>query len=253
MDKDKRRKKTTIAAWAVVCILIGSGSSLIIFPNQEAFQRQKTEQSFADEYLNDLYESYDRVKEQSDKSIYEFSDVHESDSHNSWEDDVWYVRDGTRYTPDYAKGVIQCVLEIPSVQIRRGVYTGTWEEIRHDLDIWMVTAARPDYELGKTHYCIYGHNHTVQNLSFNRLKDIKEEDYFTLSSEKGIFTYKVSEIFALWREEVTKSIVDNFSLSEKECFIITCGRGEYRYKDLIVKGILQSHQSIVKSHQTSHK
>ena len=215
--------------WSVSLILIGI--YFLFFSNREAFQRQEIEQSLADSYLEELYGEKD-------------SSAELEKNEEEWEDNVWYVRDGIRYTPDYAKGFLECVLEIPSVKIRRGVYSGTWEEIQHNLDIWMVTAARPDYELGKTHYCIYGHNHTVQNLSFNRLKDVKKGELFKLTCEKGIFTYKVSEIFAWWREEVTEKLVDNFNLSANECYIITCGRGENRYKDLVVKGILQSKKEI---------
>ncbi len=215
--------------WSVSLILIGI--YFLFFSNREAFQRQEIEQSLADSYLKDLYGEKD-------------SSTELEKNEEEWEDNVWYVRDGIRYTPDYAKGFLECVLEIPSVKIRRGVYSGTWEEIQHNLDIWMVTAARPDYELGKTHYCIYGHNHTVQNLSFNRLKDVKKGELFKLTCEKGIFIYEVSEIFAWWREEVTEKLVDNFNLSANECYIITCGRGENRYKDLVVKGILQSKKEI---------
>ncbi len=214
-------------------IAIGSGILFLCFPNREAFERQEIEESLADNYLEELYK-------RKSKKISEMED----ESTNGWKDDIWYVRNGTQYTPDYAKGTIQCVLEIPSVKIRRGVYCGSWDDIYYNLDIWMVTAARPDYKLGITHYCIYGHNHTTQNLSFNRLKDVKKGEIFTLTSEEGIFTYQVSEVFSLWREEVTEQIVDNFNLSKEECYIITCGRGENRYKDLIVKGILQSHYSI---------
>ena len=158
--------------WSVSLILIGI--YFLFFSNREAFQRQEIEQSLADSYLEDLYGEKD-------------SSTELEKNEEEWEDNVWYVRDGIRYTPDYAKGFLECVLEIPSVKIRRGVYSGTWEEIQHNLDIWMVTAARPDYELGKTHYCIYGHNHTVQNLSFNRLKDVKKGELFKLTCEKGIF------------------------------------------------------------------
>ena len=215
--------------WSVSLILIGI--YFLFFSNREAFQRQEIEQSLADSYLEELYGEKD-------------SSAELEKNEEEWEDNVWYVRDGIHYTPDYAKGFLECVLEIPSVKIRRGVYSGTWEEIQHNLDIWMVTAARPDYELGKTHYCIYGHNHTVQNLSFNRLKAVKKGELFKLTWEKGIFTYKVSEIFALWREEVTEKLVDNFNLSANECYIITCGRGENQYKNLVGKGILLSKKEI---------
>ena len=136
------------------------------------------------------------------------------------------MRDGIVYTPDYAKGTIQCVLEVPTAGIRRGVYTGTWEEINYDLDIWMVTAARPDYTLGETHMCIYGHNHTAQDLSFNRLKDVEVGDAFYLTAESGRYTYRVTNVFAVSRDEATRNYVDNFSIGSDKCYIITCGRDD---------------------------
>ena len=187
--------------------------------DKEGMKRQETEEAIAEQYIEDLKNK-------------------KEDSLDSWEDNVWYEKDGITYTPDYAKGVIDCVLEIETIKLRRGVYIGTWEEIYHNLDMWMVTSARPDYVLGETHYAIYGHNHPVQNLSFNRLKDLSIGDTFKLISEKGIYIYEVTDIFSDWRENVTRKVVDNMELPETDCYIITCGRNEHRYKDLVVKGVL---------------
>ena len=156
-----------------------------------------------------------------------------------YEDVNYYQRGGITYTPDYARGEIIGVLEIPKAQIRRGIYGGTWEDIVHDLDIWMVTEARPDYVLGDTHFCIYGHNHTVQDLSFNRLKYVQPGDSFTITDESGVWEYDVTDFFADWREIVTSDVVDNFNLPKDKCYIITCGRDEYRYKDIVVVGTLR--------------
>lgn len=70
----------------------------------------------------------------------------------------YYERNGVTYTPDFARGTLDCVLEIPSISLKRGVYTGTREEIEYDLSIWLTTAASSSLELGKTHYAIYGSN-----------------------------------------------------------------------------------------------
>lgn len=221
------------------------GGYFIFCPEKEGMKRQEIEESLADLYLKDLIDGRLDEFQLLNQDSFSLQNGKSVDNEEEWEDNGWYTRDGITYTPDYAKGRIDCVLEIPSIRLRRGVYTGTWEEIQYNLDIWMVTVARPDYEYGKTHYCIYGHNHTVQNLSFNRLKDVKQGDLFTLTSAAyGKDTYQVTEIFAEWREIVTENIVDNFELPEDECYIITCGRGENRYKDLVVKGKRIAHQSV---------
>lgn len=259
--------------------LIASGVYLMFFKNRDAYERQEEEKELADTYIDDLIlkltdpeayeekmqeeakakaermaklrkqnsnkedetdESEDSTGESEEQEMtgptYDFSDL-------DYDDPNYYMRDGIVYTPDYAKGTIQCVLEVPTAGIRRGVYTGTWEEINYDLDIWMVTAARPDYTLGETHFCIYGHNHTAQDLSFNRLKDVQVGDAFYLTAESGRYTYRVTNVFAVSRESATKDYVDNFSIASDKCYIITCGRDDgvnnYRYLDLIVEGTLE--------------
>lgn len=261
--------------------LIGSGVYLMFFKNRDAYERQNEERDLADTYIDDLIlkltdpEAYEKKvqeeaqqkaermakkklkeKNQSDEEsesgdgesedatspTYDFSDF-------DYEDPNYYMRDGIVYTPDYAKGTIQCVLEVPTAGIRRGVYTGTWDEINYDLDIWMVTAARPDYTLGETHFCIYGHNHTAQDLSFNRLKDVEVGDAFYLTAESGRYTYRVTNVFAVSREEATSNYVDNFTIGSDKCYIITCGRDDgvknYRYLDLIVEGTLEEQMQLL--------
>ena len=166
-------------------------------------------------------------------------------------DDRYYQRDGVTYTPDFAEGTLDCVLEIPSIGLQRGVYKGTRSEIDHDLDIWLTTAACPDLELGKTHYAIYGHNHPVQNLSFNRLKDVQPGDSFTLTKGNDVYLYSVSEIFAEWRNVGRKKYAEDLSQDPDVCYIFTCGRDYWplngestRYKDYIVKGVLVKEMSL---------
>ena len=141
-----------------------------------------------------------------------------------------------RFSPEYAEGVIECVLEVPVAKILRGVYTGA---IEHDLDLWMVVAARDEYVLGQTHYCIYGHNSTKQDLSFNNLQpNCKLGDTFTLTNEDGVYEYTITNLFSENRTRVTKNYVDNFNIDKNLCYIITCGRNEHRYRDFIVEGTL---------------
>ena len=164
----------------------------------------------------------------------------------TYEDTNYYQRNGVTYTPDYAVGYLFCVLEYPKAGIRRGVYSGDWADIYYDLDLWMATSARPDYELGKTHMAIYGHNHTAQDLSFNNLRVASVGDEFTLYSVDGVYRYEVTRIFADWRISVSKYYVDDMNISPDVCYIITCGRDNFlvdgqssRYKDFVVEGHLK--------------
>ena len=138
------------------------------------------------------------------------------------------------------------MLEIPCISLKRGVYTGTRAEIEYDLSIWLTTVASPEIKLGETHYVIYGHNHLVQDLSFNRLKDVRIGDNFTLTKEDRVYSYKVTDIFADWRSSGRRKYATNLNQDPSLCFIFTCGRDHWllngqstRYKDYIVVGTLE--------------
>ena len=273
MKKKKSRLPVFIMSILLLAAagMIGTGIYLIFFKNRDAYERQDEERELADTYIEDLIlqindpvayeekikeekrEREERLKEKlnarGDKK--EGEDITGEDyslPYEEYADENYYSSDGITYTPDYAKGVIDCVLEVPTAGIRRGVYTGTWEEINYDLDIWMVTVARPDYTLGETHYCIYGHNHTEQDLSFNRLQKVQVGEEFYLTAKSGRYTYEITNVFAVSREEASSDYVDNFGIGSDKCYIITCGRDDgvrnFRYLDLIVEGTLKEHLSI---------
>ena len=251
---------TIIAAVA----LLGAAVWLYFNPESKGVKRQETEESLAAAYVEALLreDSQANTSDQSDRETTPVTSEELSETEttqtiseetqeettpvpskkseiNDFEDPIYYQRGGVTYTPDYAKGYLDGVLEVPTAGIRRGAYCGTMSDIIFDLDIWMVTVARPDYELGKTHYCIYGHNHPYQNLSFNRLRNVKVGDVFTYTTEDGVYIYDVTDYFAQWREMATTDYVDNFDLPYYKMYIITCGRGEFVCRDLLVEGTLR--------------
>ena len=272
----KRRKRSSAVSVVVISILllaaaglIGTGVYLIFFKNRDAFERQKEEEEIADQYIQDLIlmeedpEAYERLVEErmriqaqrvSDEarrdsvSNTDQTDADWQDYSGAYQDENYYTRDDITYTPDYAQGTLDCRLEVPTAGINRGVYTGTWDEINYNLDIWMVTTARPDYVLGETRYCIYGHNHTVQNLSFNQLQKVQVGELFYLTGKSGRYTYEITNVFAVSREDATANYVDNEAIGSDKCYLITCGRDDgernYRYLDLIVEGTLKEHLTI---------
>ena len=274
---DEKRKAKKIIAFLIffVSILcIGGGIYYIRFSDEavqtrEAYERQEEEFDLADQYVDFLLKQAEqetaKAPEQGGKKQSGSSDKDISPEDTETEeaptidlsslvqgDTVYYTgADGTTYTPEYAKGYLAYVLSIPSAKIMRGVYTGTWDDIYYDLDIWMVTQARPDYELGKTHMTIYGHNHTSQNLSFNNLKDVSVGDEFYIYAESGYYVYTVTDIFAEWRQTATEKYVDDFTIDKDKCYILTCGRDWWtingmstRYKDYIVEGTLKEHLTL---------
>ena len=231
-------KKTKVFIIVILTLLLAGGVIFVLNmkdyqtqPEAEGYKRQKREEEIASLFVEEA--------EAGAAETIAKTDVYYENSSLDYEDENYEVIGGIKYTPEYALGHLECVLEIPSIKMRRGVYTGTMDEIQHDLDIWMTTAAHPDYVLGKTHYCIYGHNSPTQELSFNYLKYVQPGDYFILTSATDVYLYDVTDFYAEWRPAVTESPVCDFSISPDKCYIITCGRDQYRFKDILVVGTLR--------------
>lgn len=270
----KRKIKKIIAPvlFLISLLCIAGGIYYIRFSEEavqtrEAYARQDEEFDLADQYVAYLLEQVEKETEKPKQEGSEKGNAGQDGSEEETEteeeptidlaslvqgDNVYYTgANGVTYTPEYAKGYLSYVLSIPSAKIMRGVYSGTWDDIYYDLEIWMVTQARPDLELGKTHMTIYGHNHTSQNLSFNNLKDVSLGDEFYIYAESGYYVYTVTDIFAEWRQTATEKYVDDFSLGADKCYILTCGRDWWtingmstRYKDYIVEGTLKEHLTL---------
>ena len=211
----------------------------LIRPEIEGYIRQEEEEDYVNVFFEDI--KNDTVETISVEDV----DVTYVDSELEYEDNYDYLfSNGMKYTPEYAKGHLDCVLEVPSIQMRRGVYSGTYQEIKADLNMWMTTAAHPNYELGKTHYCVYGHNSQAQHLSWNDLKNVQVGDYFMLTNSRFVYLYDVTKFFAQWREHVTQDIINNWDLPKTQAYLITCGRNEYRYRDIIVVGELRKRYTL---------
>ena len=255
------QRRWVLTGYIVLLIMLVGVSSfslvhLLRSEEVQGFQRQYEEEKAAELFLQDIKENSRRIHENTDEQTTDkeseasAATAREGDRipadqvDLNYTDENYEVIGGVKYTPDYAAGYLDCVLEIPKIKMRRGVYAGTASEIQHDLDIWMTTTAHTDYVLGETHYCIYGHNSPTQSLSFNDLKHVGVGDVFLLTSEDSVYLYDVTDFFAQWREIVKWDITDNFDQPADKCFIITCGRDQYRYKDIVVVGTLRERYSI---------
>lgn len=250
----KKGHRIDILVLAVFSILFLTAAVVVCFwPYLRGYDRQHQEEKIAIDYIQAMLDQkevqaenssidWELIRDRAEQAgllSEESEEEEESDAEQeTWRDDIWYsTPEGITYTPDYAAGTIVCVLYIPTIQLCRGVYTGTWAEIYHNLDYWMVTAARPDYILGETHYCIYGHNTPRLNLSFNRLQSLTAGDDFYLLAPSGAYHYQVTGMSGVSRED-SSHYTDDFTRKKEKCYLITCGRGEYQYLNLIVEGTL---------------
>jgi sortase (surface protein transpeptidase) len=143
------------------------------------------------------------------------------------------------FDESYAHGKIDCVLEIPSIDLRQSVFTGTVEQIEHDLSRWLPVTARTDYILGSTHYCIYMHNPRDKSIQISKAQEcMKIDDYMIVTKEQYVYFYRVSNIFAEWRNKCSDMYVNNMATSADKLYIFTCGRGEWQGRNLVIEGTI---------------
>ena len=150
----------------------------------------------------------------------------------------WNEKEG-EFVPDYGKGNLDCVLQIPSIQMTRGVYGGTEQEIEENLEQWMLVTAASWMKFGKTGYGIFGHNHPAYEVGFNRLGELEPGDEFLLTGRTEERIYRIEGVTVWSRQEAARNLSGE-NLSDDQCYIMTCARnerGENTGEYLVVQGV----------------
>ena len=225
--KKKRKKKMAAGMKFLFALLftasiglIAAGVYLMFFKNRDAYERQAEERDLADTYIDDL------ILKLTDPEAYE-KKVQEEAKEKA-------ERMARRKQQENAKG---------------------WDDIEKSSESAGEDESAPTYDFSDldyedaNYYMRDGIVYTAQDLSFNRLKDVEVGDAFYLTAESGRYTYRVTNVFAVSRDEATRNYVDNFSIGSDKCYIITCGRDDgvknYRYLDLIVEGTLEEQMPLL--------
>ena len=149
------------------------------------------------------------------------------------------------YSEANAVGSLDCVLEIPAIELRQSVFTGTPSQIRRNLSRWLAVTGRSDYILGSTHYCIYMHNPTNKSIRISYAQEtLVPGDYIVVTKDNTVFFYEMTRMFPEWRQTCTKSYTDNMALDSTWLYIFTCARGEWQGRNLVIEGKLYNTYSL---------
>lgn len=160
-------------------------------------------------------------------------------------DNAWYDIDAAKVVPPEMLGYIECVIEIPKINLRRNVYNGdSWAEIVNNLDAWQLTAASEQLTFGKTHYTIYGHNLPSQKVAFNRMDELVIGDTIIIISSKGRYEFIVSEITKKTALETQEEYVADMERERDLLTIATCGRKDFKDFNRCVIAKLSSYETI---------
>ena len=158
------------------------------------------------------------------------------------------------YTEQGALGSLDCVLEIPAIELRQSVFTGTPSQIRKNLARWLAVTGRSDYILGSTHYCIYMHNPTNKSIRISYAQEtLVPGDYIVITKDNTVFFYEMTKMFPEWRQTCTKSYTDNMALDSNWLYIFTCARGEWQGRNLVIEAKLYNTYSLADWTENSGK
>ena len=147
-----------------------------------------------------------------------------------FEDTAYPAKYGNKTPPH--KGTEFGYVTIPSIKLKQTVYDGDANTQRYNLSNWHWVTSRSGYKIGETQICIYFHNYDTYTTSANGVKNLNIGEYFTFTTNENVYLYRIYDKLSEWREAV---------LDEPDTiYLVTCGRGEFRYKDLVVVGKMEA-------------
>jgi LPXTG-site transpeptidase (sortase) family protein len=254
MKKKGRKRLSLICLLLAVSCLIGA-AAVYYQDNREAYERMAIEREIADEYLAYILSDPDADAHSTDETgvstvhgrLYTTGDDLDDSDQEPQTLDISSIEDYAaaneyyNWSPDYAQGTLDCIFEYPELNIRRGVYKGA---IENDLACWMVVTANDDCVLGKTPYTIYGHNSITFEVSLNALLNAELGQTFTLTNTTGEYAYVVTDIMYMSREEASAKYAHSLDNPVDKAYILTCGRYEHRYTDMVLEGTLTTYTSV---------
>ena len=221
--------------WFLLSIGLAISSINLIFDESiELVQQENASQIEAEQYLLEMSEKTDDSASKA-KDTENKDNNTESNSDLNYKDDVLYKT----HTIKEAQGKIDCVIEIPSIEFRQCIFTGTAQQINHDLKCWLPVTCRSDYILGQTHYAVYMHNPSDRSIKISRAqKEMSIGDYIVLTQGNIVYFYTVSDLFPEYREICADRYANNMSTPNDKLYIFTCGKDEWQGRNIVIEGTI---------------
>lgn len=126
------------------------------------------------------------------------------------------------------------IIEIPKIELTALIGEGTDNEtLKYSVGHFEKTAMPGE----KGNCCIIGHRSYTYGEYFNRLDEIKKDDYITIQYNNKTYNYVVSDIFEVEPNEI--SVLENNKNNDSEITLITCTPLRIGTHRLIIKGKLK--------------
>lgn len=214
------------------------------FEKNELQQQENVNEDLAETYLNSLSDLLNNKSKELETSLIDFNESN-IESYMLSQFDYTDNKIFGKYSEKYAKGKIDCVVEIPVIEFRQCIFTGTREQIKHDLGVWLPVTAMTGYTLGETRYCIYMHNPTNQSIQISKAQDgLKKNDYIVVTKGLNVYLYSVTDIRGEDRFEAAKKYVENENVGPEKLYLFTCAKGKWNGKSLVIDATLYNKYNI---------
>lgn len=132
-------------------------------------------------------------------------------------------------------GYIDCLLEIPKINMCQAVITGG--NVEDNLSNHYFTAARADMSYGKGGYVVFGHQSFINGKGMNRVDELVVGDCIYISGKKFYDVYEIIEILESHKGE--DSI--DFTEDNNHLALYTCRKQRERPKPyMIIRAVKRS-------------
>ena len=229
----KKRMLILLTIMIMLCASIGAALFYFSTETDDIEQQEMVGELIAEKYLLSVSQTLD------EGNLTTEGDPEDEDSFSDLEYDDNEIF--SYFDESYAWGNIDCVLEIPAIDLRQSIFTGTVEQIEHDLGRWLSVTARADYVLGDTHYCIYMHNPKNKSIRISYAQyDLHEKDYMIVTQGQVVYLYEVTGVFPEWRNKCSDNYVNNMATPRDKLYIFTCGRDDWQGRNVVVEGTVHA-------------
>lgn len=241
-------KKLIVLIAIFALSIVGSLGILYSWESQtdEMQSQENISELAAEKYLIDIKKEYLNNNVEPSTPEQDTTSPTDQESDFDYNDNKIY----SYFNESYAQGHVDCVIEIPAIDLRQSVFTGDADQIKHDLSHWLPVTARTDYVLGDTHYCIYMHNPRNKSIKISMAQDnLHVGDYMVITQKNNVYFYAVTGVFSEWRDKCSENYVNNDATGVEKLYIFTCARNEWQGKNLVIEGTMISTYSLTEWEQ----
>ncbi len=226
--KNTRRVGKYILCYAMLFIIV----IICVYYIHSYIKVYNDEQQEIQEIDNMLFDWHNHVKNSETASQFDnYKLVHNLNEDKSDECVKENTDNADRKSDDQEEDMADCVLIIPSIDLKKYVYSGKQRET-HLEQYELVTATDDMKYMNGGNYIICGHYSKLYGHSLNRLKDISELDEVIIWHNDKQTKYKVSSVSYMNMNNTSQYCNQS---NNRQITILSCAKYEGKNKYIVVR------------------